>query len=96
MDMEQILGAFLWFCEVDIVTEERLTQLHWPICSEKFKFRSVLTVDLTILIAIHQLSVLKLLLLQNKAGANNQISPGFKAIIFLTLSEFLLFYQFLV
>lgn len=96
MDMEQILGAFLWFCEVDFVTEESLTQLHWPICSEKFKFRSVLTVDLTILIAIHHLTVLELLLLQHKAGANNQISPGFKAIIFLTLSEFLLFYQFLV
>lgn len=96
MDMEQILGAFLWFCEVNFVTEESLTQLHWPICSEKFKFRAVLTVDLTILIAIHQLTVLELLLLQHKAGANNQISPGFKAVIFLTLSEFLLFYQFLV
>lgn len=53
MYMEQILGAFLWFYEANFVTEESLTQLHWPICSEEFKFSAVLTVDLTVLIAIH-------------------------------------------
>lgn len=53
MDMEQILGAFLWFWEANFVTEESLTQLPWPICSERFKFSAVLTVDLTILMAIH-------------------------------------------
>lgn len=52
MDMEQILGAFLWLCEANFVTEESLTQLHWAICNEKFKFSAVLTVDPTILMAI--------------------------------------------
>lgn len=96
MDMEQILGAFLWFCEANFVIEESLTQLHWPICIEKFKFSAVLTVELTILMAIHHLIVREFLPLQHKTGANNQISPGFKAILFLTLFAFLLFYQFLV
>lgn len=36
MDIEQIpdSGCFSLDCKANFVTEESLTQLHWPICSE--------------------------------------------------------------